>query len=308
MNRQLLYLVTGVAGTLLLQVAVGALGPAGIVLALAIPLPAAFIVMRWGGKLGGAVVLGTAAIIAAGGEFVACGGYLLQYAPPSLLLPLLLRRGIGWDRAVLVTLVVLLATGGLALGGLSAYQGRSVDGMVGEYVASEVDRALAAYGGADIPQDRLQEVQLFLKKSGELMVRAYPGLATVAAGTLLLLTTLALALLAPGRYPFPGVPFHQWRAPELLIWPLIVAGFATFLVRGAPQTLGINLLTMVLPVYFLQGLAIVTYFFRKRGFSPLFRAVGYLLIAVLNPLPLIVAGLGIFDLWADFRKPRIKKT
>ncbi len=308
MNRPLLYLVSGVAGTLLLQVALGALGPAGVLLALAIPLPAAFIVMRCGALLGGGVVLGTAAVLALGGEFIACGGYLLQYAPPSILLPLLLRRGIGWDRAVLVSLVVLLTMGGGALGGLAVYQGRSVDQMVGEYVHGEVDRALALYGQADLPQEQVQEMQLFLNELGELMARAYPGLATTAAGALLLLTTFVLALLAPGRYPFPGVSFHLWRVPEMLIWPLIAAGFATIFTRGAPQTVGINLLTMVLPVYFLQGLAIVTYFFRKRGYSPLFRAVGYLLIAVLNPLPLIVAGLGVFDLWADFRKPRIKKT
>jgi uncharacterized protein YybS (DUF2232 family) len=70
----------------------------------------------------------------------------------------------------------------------------------------------------------------------------------------------------------------------------------------------LNLLTVLLPIYFLQGLAIVNHFFRKKGVSPLLQTLGYLLIAVLNPFPLIVTGVGIFDLWADFRKPRKKRT
>ena len=32
--------------------------------------------------------------------------------------------------------------------------------------------------------------------------------------------------------------------------------------------------------------------------------IGYLLVTLVNPLPLMVTGLGVFDLWADFRKPK----
>jgi hypothetical protein len=38
------------------------------------------------------------------------------------------------------------------------------------------------------------------------------------------------------------------------------------------------------------------------------RGLGYLLLLVINPFQLLVAGIGVFDLWVDFRKPRIKKT
>jgi hypothetical protein len=51
----------------------------------------------------------------------------------------------------------------------------------------------------------------------------------------------------------------------------------------------------------------VTFFFWKKKFGPWFRALGYVLIVTINPLPLLVIGIGVFDLWIDFRKPRIKK-
>jgi len=72
--------------------------------------------------------------------------------------------------------------------------------------------------------------------------------------------------------------------------------------------IALNILTIVLPIYFLHGLAIVSFFFRKKNLPPVFKVLGYVLIMVLNPLPLIVTGFGVFDLWADFRKPKIKET
>jgi uncharacterized protein YybS (DUF2232 family) len=51
-------------------------------------------------------------------------------------------------------------------------------------------------------------------------------------------------------------------------------------------------------------LAVIDCFFRRKAFSPVFRAIGYVLVTLVNPLPMLVTGIGVFDLWADFRKPR----
>ena len=69
-----------------------------------------------------------------------------------------------------------------------------------------------------------------------------------------------------------------------------------------------NLLVVLLPVYFLQGLAVVSFFLQRREVSPLMRALSYMILFALNPFQLIVAGIGVFDLWIDFRKPRVKNT
>jgi uncharacterized protein YybS (DUF2232 family) len=70
----------------------------------------------------------------------------------------------------------------------------------------------------------------------------------------------------------------------------------------------LNVLTVLLPLYFIQGIAIVAFYFRKKAFSFLARLFAYTIVLVINPLPLIVTALGIFDLWFDFRKPRVKTT
>jgi uncharacterized protein YybS (DUF2232 family) len=75
-------------------------------------------------------------------------------------------------------------------------------------------------------------------------------------------------------------------------------------VDGRIGTFALNLLVILLPVYFLQGLAVIDCFFRRKAFSPVFRVIGYLLVTLVNPLPIVVTGVGVFDLWADFRKPK----
>ncbi len=113
-----------------------------------------------------------------------------------------------------------------------------------------------------------------------------------------------LSLLARGRYTVPGRAFPEWKSPEWLVWILITSGFLVAFVEGIAGTFALNLLVILLPVYFLQGLAVIDCFFRRKAFSPIIRTVGYLLVTLVNPLPMVVTGIGVFDLWADFRKPK----
>ncbi len=306
--KTLLFMTLGSVVTLLLQLSAGWLGPAGVVVNLLVPLPAAYLCMLAGMLPGGGVVaVAGLALWLTGGPGLGLG-YLLQFGLGSLLLPLLLRREWGWDRAVLVTLVVVMAVAGLSLAGYSGLQGQGIGQLVDEYVQGEVERSIALYQQAELPEEQVTELRRFADQMAGFMIRAYPALAVVATGFLLLLTVLFLSRLSQGRYVLGGSPFHAWKAPEFLIWGLIGSGFGIFFGNNEIQVVALNLLTVLLPVYFLHGLAIVTFFFRKKGVAPGFRALGYVMVTLLNPLPLIVTGMGVFDLWADFRKPRIKKT
>jgi hypothetical protein len=203
---------------------------------------------------------------------------------------------------------VTVALAAVAAVGYTTWQGISLQGAVDTYIRDEMGRALAMYQDKNLEPATLEEFQKVAEQTGDFMRRAYPGLAAVAIGFVQGITLLFLGLVARGRYRLPGPSFRQWRVPEWLIWVLIAAGFGMVFPGGATHRVALNLLVVLLPVYFLQGLAIVSFFFARKGISPLARLIGYLLITILNPLPLIVTGIGVFDLWADFRRPRIKKT
>ncbi len=307
LGQQTLYAVGAASGTLLLQMAAGWLGPAGILLYLFTPLPVAFILMMAGASVGGAAV-----IISTAGLFLMTSpagalGYLLQFGIPSFVLALFLRKGLSWDRATAGALAITLIASLAFFGGLKVSRDVSILASADQYIQSQIEQAMALYGENDLSGDQVRELQTVLERMGSFLKTAWPGLAVSVIGGMLLFMVIVLKRLSGGKFEIAGPPFHLWKISEHLIWILIAAGAGALLGEGTLQMGAINLLVVILPIYFIQGLAIVTFFFRKREVPPALRTLGYVLVVILNPLPLIVTGIGVFDLWADFRKPRVKK-
>ncbi len=294
--------------TLLLQGGGALLGAAGSFISLFSALPAAYACMRGGGLVGGGIVLGVCGALSGAFGFWAALGYLLQFGLASLFLPLLLRRGMAWDKAVLVSSLAIVAGILATLAGYAVRTGQTVLDLVEVFVKQEFDKAMAVYEKADLSVSQMAELRELAQQMADLLLLAYPGLIFTATGALLLLLVVFLARLSRGDYPVPGTVFRDWKISEMMIWPLILAGFVVFFSHGLVQQIAVNLLIVLLPLYFLQGLAIVSSFFHRRNISPALRGLGYLMILFVAPIPYIVTGIGVFDLWVDFRKPRNKKS
>ncbi|PLX74532.1 MAG: hypothetical protein C0615_09270 [Desulfuromonas sp.] len=308
LTLDLLWGVGAAVTTLLLLAAIAQLGVPGVLLNLFVAVPAAYVHMRFS-----TVAAVSAVGLVLAGEYLLAGpggvaGYLLQFGIMSILLPLLMRRGLSWGRSAVLTIAVVSLCG---LGLLASYAnsaGSSVTEVVSGYAASEADQAMEIYKASDLTPEQLETLRESVDEMAGFIVYTYPGLAVSVVGLLALLMLGILQVISKGRYEIPGPVFARWKSPELLVWPLIGAGFMFAMGEDAWRQIGANLLIVMLPIYFLQGLAIITYFFNKRRTPPLLRGLGYVLLTLFNPLPLIVAGIGVFDLWVDFRKPRIKET
>jgi uncharacterized protein YybS (DUF2232 family) len=209
---------------------------------------------------------------------------------------------------VLACLGASLAIALVALVTFTTLKDVSVTDTVSHYVQNEIDLALNLANGSNLSIDQQVQYRAAVSSMGELLKQTLPGWAVTVLGAMLLLQVFLLSVLAQGRYRIGGLPFARWSVWEYLVWPLIAAGFAVAFSSGLPRVVGLNLLVVFLPIYFLQGLAVVTFFFQKKGVSPVLRTLGYALIALLNPMPMLITAIGVFDMWADFRKPRMKKT
>lgn len=290
----------------------GLLAVAGIVqsaaffINLLLPLPIALLTLRRGAPTGLLAVLLCAGLVGAGGDAANVVVYLIQAVTASLLLPQLLRQGWLWDRALVATLLTTVAALIMLVVAESRVRGLSIEGLVDAYAVGEVAQVKKLFVDANDELQPAQRDELLksLESARAFLVRAWPAILTLIAAVFLMVQVLLLKLLPATRLLVQGEPFALWKAPDLLVWPLIVAGFVTFLATGVVQDVAINLLVLLLPVYYLQGMAIVTYFFQQRGTPVWLRLPGYLLLAFFNPLPVMVAGIGLFDLWGDFRKPR----
>jgi uncharacterized protein YybS (DUF2232 family) len=94
----------------------------------------------------------------------------------------------------------------------------------------------------------------------------------------------------------------RWKCPPELVWILIASGYGSLFASGALAAVASNVLAVLLVVYFCQGL-VIAQFYMRRWRSPLW-VIGlvYLFIVVEWLLATGVTLLGVFDLWADFRR------
>lgn len=104
-------------------------------------------------------------------------------------------------------------------------------------------------------------------------------------------------LYNPGGF---GAEFRELRLPRVLG----VAGLVLLAVIGLFPGPGLvpDLVIVLMPLYFLQGLAVVHHLHRARGLHPGWLFGLYVLLVVLLPhAELLVACVGLVDIWADFR-------
>ena len=310
--QQGLYIVLGALAGYALFGSFAALGFAAVAVNLFTPLPAAFVGMRFGSKAGVFAVLMTALFVILTSDLSTTLMYLVQFGIPGATLPWLLNRGLAWDKATVAVLWVMLTVSLCGLFAVSVVAGQSPFAMAGDLIGNEIAQTTVVmqemFARADLPADQKKEVSLAVGKMAIFLQDAYPGIAITVSGLMTVGLVFLLSVLARGRYTVPGKAFPEWKVPEQLVWILIASGFLVAFSDGLPGTFALNLLVILLPVYFLQGLAVIDCFFRRKAFSPIFRAFGYLLVTLVNPLPMVVTGLGIFDLWADFRKPKEPKS
>lgn len=308
MNQRGNFLIIGGAvATLLLVTAANKLPLFSLPLSLLAPFPAAYVLMAGGALSGAGVIILCGGILAVLGGFGEAGSYLFQFGIGSFFLPFLLKKKWLWDRAVALTLAIVVLTSFLVLTGYAFYNNENMGHLVGSYVQGQLEQARQLAQETNFSSEQQEELSFVLEKAAEFIRKAYPSLALVTNGGILLFVLLLLSRIPAMAPEIHGDAFRAWSVPTWLIWLLIAGGFGLAFGSGMVEVVALNILVFLLPVYFLQGLAIVAFFFWKKKFTPWLRAVGYALIVTINPLPLLLTGIGVFDLWFDFRKPRIKK-
>jgi len=178
--------------------------------------------------------------------------------------------------------------------------------LIDGYLQAEVDMAMQTYAEAGLDESQLGNLKDVAAQVAEFIRKTFVGLYAGGVLVIHLVTLFFIQRFKKNQYQIEGSAFAQWRLPALLIWLLIVAGFALLVPLPEISLVGRNFLAVLLPLYFVQGLAIVCCFLQKKSWPPALKGLIYVMVFLLNPLPLVVTGVGIFDLWIDFRRPRNK--
>lgn len=106
--------------------------------------------------------------------------------------------------------------------------------------------------------------------------------------------------------PWPNL--KEWRLPEPLVWTVILAGTALVLPGESLNVVGLNLGLVLGTVYFTQGIAVLAFFLNKWAVPGAVKVLIYTMLLLQIYGLALLAGIGLADVWIDFRKKKQEET
>jgi hypothetical protein len=258
--------------------------------------PAALIASALAGALIGGVAL------AAGDGGAASRGAL---AAGVALLPSLFA---GFSRRLVTpshAYLLLCAAGAVIVAGLFLGGAAAAGRPVGDEIAKEFDRmipvAIESYARSGMNSDAVSRVRATLESAREFS-RSY------WAGLLGLLWVFSAAVSfyagARGARPAPSAEaarFESLRVPAAVAPLFVAAGAGSVFLGSAAKPFAGSVLLPLSALYFVAGLSIICHFARKWFRVGLLRVGLYTLVAYF-PMNVVVALVGLFDWYVDFRR------
>ena len=181
--------------------------------------------------------------------------------------------------------------------------------IIGHGLDLSLQESIKIYKQVGMSQADIDSLTPSLQMVVKIISGYYPAI-TVAAVAISSLVSYAVAKgrLVKGGFIGPSeVPVSTWKAPDHLVWGIIVPGFLLIPEVTELRLIAGNVLAVFALVYLFQGFAVLASLFDRLKLSPVLRALGLFLIFI---QPFLIIGLwciGFFDTWVDFRKLRPKK-
>ena len=151
---------------------------------------------------------------------------------------------------------------------------------------------------------RLENEAYSLQELASLALRLQPGIEFVSAlFTIVLAYRVSQSVAGRMSLSLPvALPLRLWRLWEELIW-VLVAGLALGLMsRGLVADFAVNLLTVMLILYAVQGVGLVRYYFWRLRIFWMVEMLFYLVLLFASGIAaLFLACLGLLDTWFDWR-------
>ena len=173
--------------------------------------------------------------------------------------------------------------------------------MIEQDLRGAISATLKQLGSSSL---ETQELESKLLETVPLIVRIMPGV--------LISCTIGISwlnLLISRRYCRAAAiescvreKLTLWKTPEFFVWFVIAAGLMLLLPVGDLKLPGINILIVTGTIYFLQGLAIVAFYFERWKLPFFVKGFVYAVLFLQQFASMATAVLGLFDVWFDFRK------
>lgn len=279
----------------------------GPLLSLLTPLPFLYYATRLGLyegiKLAALVVLaiGVTAYFAGRAQIIL---FALEFSLIGVGLSELFRRKFSLGQTVLWGTALMSLLGLLSLFFIGLTQNMGPIEMMLNYFHSELNTTVKVYEATDAVSKNAIQLEGYVKAFMAILSKIYPALMIIGTGFALWLNIIIakpLFRIKGLRYP-DFIPMDRWKAPDHLVWGVIVSGFALFFSSKSIEFFAINTLIVILAIYLFHGLSIILFFLNKYHVPSWVRIGIYFLIMIQQLFLAVLTLAGLFDQWVDFRK------
>lgn len=298
-------IISGVVISSLIFFVSGWLPVIGFLGLLTLPLPVFYYRAKLGRKNGlivlAAVILVIATVI---GSVSSDLMFVIGLLMTGFVLCELVEKKMGIEQTLLFTGGLVFVAGAIGLIIYSNLAGAQPGALLSAYVEKNLALSLQLYEEVGVPAEKVQLISQSLGIIQYYLIRILPAIAGAFLLFVAWITFLgARAVLTKKGLCFPDFgSLNTWKSPEILIWGVIGGGGLMLLPYQPAKLIALNVLILLMTIYFFQGIAIISYFFEKKRLSTSLRFLIYSMIALWHLLLVFVVGLGFFDAWADFRR------
>ncbi len=304
-NEAVYYNILKPVAALLLLVAVSIYIPfPGFFCSFFIPLPILYYRVKTGREIAGIISLMAiigAALISEVSSFNTC--YVVGLIIIGFVLGEMLSLNYSIESAVFMACASALIIELFFLFFHASRLDKGIIDFTSEYIIKNMN--IAAHLLYDTMGANNNTISSAMDKIGSIMIRTLPGI-TVSASLIIAWISVLISKKLFEKNKIKIAPLLQslnrWHTPDNLIWGVIVCAMFLFIRNDIFKILGANGLIILFTAYFFQGIAIISFYLEKKNFPVLFKTILYCLIFLQNFLLVIVIGLGLFDIWINFRK------
>ncbi|MDA3785613.1 MAG: YybS family protein [Deltaproteobacteria bacterium] len=220
-------------------------------------------------------------------------GFLLAWAREK-------RKSVAWA-GVAATGAVLL---GWLAAGLLFWQSTGLNPYSQGLAA--MDQTMAAMAemyttSGDFSPEVVKEIEQGFDQARQKLPQIFPALLIISAIVVswlnMVLGNRLLERFAPERTIWP--PYRFWRLPDNLVWLVILAGVCTIVPVAAVKAVGLNGLLLMGNIYFFQGVAVLFAMMARWNAPKAIRIFLYIFIFIQTYSIVLLAVLGIVDVWKD---------
>ncbi len=219
--------------------------------------------------------------------------YLSLLACGILLHWLVQREHVGL--AVLIPTCLIFSLFMLSIFFIASSEGISFMAVIAGWVENIMNQVASVYETMLSPSDMMQ----FKMNRPEIQGRIIDLFPAIMATTFAFAMWINLLIVAAIK---KDILLRTWKCPDWVVGIFILAGVLSIITADTVRAFGLNLLIVVVYVYFYQGLAIVASFMAGHNWVRMIRWVIYVLILSQIYIMIIVSALGLFDTWFNFRK------